>query len=360
MLRKIVAIFIILFVSVGGLVTAGFDNGDTGSYEILNYACRLEPQPDSTVRLTITQKWLVTGGHIPWVSVGLPDPNFDIETFSGAAKSVRADNSGSWSGVTLTLDKDYQTGAAFEFTFTIRERDLMPNGRISYTPGWYDSAVTDTLVIQVIIPFGAGDVSYSPAPQSVDSSSITWEKRALKKGERFNIDVTFGGLVSAGAPAAPSSPVDWLNNNQFVLALILPIAILAFSAVYYIRRKQLRSNLSTPPLNLQKKHEEITLDKDGKVVKDVETDDEDKDKNKEDEYTRPAVRPVSVYHSCVARSCACVSCACVSCACACACACAGGHGAGCAKKGLLDCEKCGRKETCTSRPFINNGARPVK
>jgi len=53
--------------------------GDTGTYRIVSYRVALTPRSDGTVAIDYYQRWLVTGGHIPWIMVGTPNGNFDIE-----------------------------------------------------------------------------------------------------------------------------------------------------------------------------------------------------------------------------------------------------------------------------------------
>jgi hypothetical protein len=253
-----------------------------------------------------------------------------------AATGVRADNSGNWYGVYVTLDRDYQSGSSFEFTFKVRLQYLMKNGQINYTPGWYDSAVTGKLTIRALVPPNAGEMTYNPTPTATDSSKIVWEKLNLNPGARMTIQVTFKGLESATyVPLVP--PSDGGLSDTPLDALVIPVIIVIFGAVltfFAIRQRKSQATLTDTPT----KRKVVTLDKEGKVVKEEE----------EEEYTKPSVRPVTTSRSsCYVRSCACVSCACVSCACACACA--GGRGAGCAKKGFIDCDKCGRKGECRER-----------
>ena len=106
MLRWLSAgIFAIVF-----LLAAIPTNADTGTYRIADYIVSLEPQSSGKVRITYEQKWEVLSGNIPWITVGLPNSNFSVEEFSGAASKVYANNSGGWYGVRVDLDKDYLPG----------------------------------------------------------------------------------------------------------------------------------------------------------------------------------------------------------------------------------------------------------
>ena len=62
---------------------------DTGTYEILNYTVELTPLSDGSVNMTYYQEWLCTGGHIPWVTVGTANGNFDIISTGDNVESAR-------------------------------------------------------------------------------------------------------------------------------------------------------------------------------------------------------------------------------------------------------------------------------
>ena len=131
---------------------------DTGTYEILDYAVELTPLDDGGVHMEYYQEWLCTGGHIPWVTVGTANSNFNIISTGGNVASARDDSGGGWQGVYLTLDKDYASGEQFTVSFSIVQRDLLERltdegkWRIDFTPGWYDNCVTDNLTITLNSP----------------------------------------------------------------------------------------------------------------------------------------------------------------------------------------------------------------
>ena len=100
-------------------------NADTGTYQILDYVVSLEPQSSGKVRITYEQEWKVLSGNIPWITVGLPNSNFSVEEFSGAASRVYANNSGGWYGVRVDLDKDYLPGETFRVKFVVLQGNLL-------------------------------------------------------------------------------------------------------------------------------------------------------------------------------------------------------------------------------------------
>src|SRR5512137_554446 len=131
---------------------------DTATYQISNYVVTLEPQSNGQVRMTYQQEWKVLSGHIPWITVGLANSNYTMDSYSEAAARVSAANSGGFTGVRVDLDKDYQPGESFKLQFVVLQSNLLERltsekkWRIDFTPGWYDNAVTDHLQINLVSP----------------------------------------------------------------------------------------------------------------------------------------------------------------------------------------------------------------
>ncbi len=98
---------------------------DTGTYGISSYTITLEPQSSGQVKISVEQQWKVLSGNIPWVTVGLPNDNFSVENYSGAASKVSTANSGGFSGVRVDLDKTYLPGQTFTFQFTVLQSNLL-------------------------------------------------------------------------------------------------------------------------------------------------------------------------------------------------------------------------------------------
>jgi hypothetical protein len=343
---------------------------DTGTYEILNYAVELTPSSDGSVNMTYYQEWLCTGGHIPWVTVGTADSNFDIVSTGGNVESASKDSSGGWQGVHLTLDKDYTSSETFVVSFSIIQRNLLerlPNEgkwRIDFTPGWYDNCVTDNLTITLNSPVPVSSYNFTPQPAQVIGDIVTWQT-SLARGGRFNVTMESydGGFLQPAEPTGPGFSWLWVLIPAFIIGLFV---------VRFVRsRRRERSSTSEEYIfdekgNLDNRLKEAKekWDKDRKDTKFSNTEqtrfDEfvaekklEPDINGDYYYNGSFINPwilfwalnslsyrkpnmdVVTTRGAGARggsSCVAVSCACVACACACACACAGGGAAGCAKK----------------------------
>ena len=191
---------------------------DTGTYEILDYAVELTPLDDGGVHMTYYQKWLCTGGHIPWVTVGTANSNYNIIATGGNVGSARDDSSGVWQGAYLTLDKDYTSGEQFTVSFSIVQRDLLERltdegkWRIDFTPGWYDNCVTHNLTIALNSPVPVSSYAFAPEPaQVIDDttghilcsfSSLNKEfKTEMKKGNNREAAKLVGEFIAEKAKA---------------------------------------------------------------------------------------------------------------------------------------------------------------
>lgn len=340
---------------------------DTGTYQILDYTVLMEPQPDGQVRMTYTQTWKVLSGHIPWVTVGLPNTNFGVVTFSGAAARVYPYNSSGFSGVRADLDKDYQPNQTFIVKFTVLQGSLLERlttqdkWRINFTPGWYDNAATDHLKISLASPVDISTYStITPTPASTAANTIVWEKYNLRAGGRFAVKVECLDGSFLMPVTTPTTQFPSANTTSY-LPVVIIVAMVGLIIAFWIfaayKSRQAREAREQALITAEERL--ITSDKEKKeeaekgfreyvVTKGIEPDEDGRyyDRGYGD-YITPAIwmailtnqrrqTPANTGPS----TCVSCACACVSCACACACACAGGGAAGCSKKSLHQCRDC--------------------
>lgn len=363
MLRRLSAgLFALVFL----LAIADFPAlADTGTYSISSYNVTLEPQNNGQVRISIDQQWKVLSGDIPWVTVGLPNSNFSVENYGGAASKVAPANSNGFSGVRVDLDQDYLPGQSFDIKFSVLQSNLLERltadkkWRINYTPGWYDQAAIGSLQIQLVSPVDYQTYSSaSPAPASINNNLITWQLLNLSPGGRFNITVesSDGSFLTAAAPAGSSQNNAFGSTFFIIIGIILAAGFLIFWGIR--KNRQARDNevknrvagIEEEMAKDKKKKEEVEEGFDQYVEKQkIQPDIQGRyyDRSYGD-YITPAIwaavissqlngQSGSGYVPPSNPSCAC---ACVSCACACACACAGGGAAGCSRKSLHECQVC--------------------
>jgi hypothetical protein len=311
---------IVLFLAAGLFTMAGRAlAGDTGTYRISNYEVALTPRSDGTVAVQYYQKWLVTGGHIPWITVGTSNGNFTITGSGGSVSRAESAGQGGWSGARLDLDRDYQSGETFEVSFSIVQKGLFyaeeQNYKFDFTPGWYDRAVTDTLRMSVKFFAKLETVTADPQPSFVSGEEMVWNKYGLGAGEHFSIHVSFPvGLFPAGIAASNLKKASGGGGSGIIGAIvfIIIIVIIIIMIVRFSKRGYSGGRMFYGGI--------------------------------------PGGRPGGG-GSGGGRSAgggggfggASMSCACACVSCACACACAGGGGAGCSRKQEHTCPICEKK-----------------
>ncbi len=291
--------------------------GDTGTYKIDDYKVRLTPHSDGNVTIEYYQKWLVTGGHIPWITVGVPNSNFTIRNGKGAAKNISSASEGGWSGVRVDLDRDYRPGESFQVWFSIEQSGVFhaTDGefKLDFIPGWYDHAVIGQLTVTMHVASKIGDVKASPQPTSVEGQEITWVRKNLGQGQQIQVSIAFPKVYMPGVKATEPGPShempDWFPLILFACLFML----------FWFLSRVFRGSVGSRG------------------------------------YSGGSIffgglgggggsgRSSSGGGGFGGSSSSC-ACACVSCACACACA-GGGGGAGCSKKTTHSCPLCRGRRT---------------
>jgi hypothetical protein len=287
----------------------------------VSYRVALTPRSDGTVAIDYYQKWLVTGGHVPWITVGTPNGNFAITGSGGAVTVAESVSGGGWSGVRLDLDRDYRPGESFEVSLSIVQRGLFyadeKSYKLDFTPGWYDRAATDTLRVSVNFFASLETVSASPGPSLTTGDGMIWNAYGLDPGERFSLRIAFPrALVPAGMDKQNlRSSSGGSGAAKGVIAFIIVVFLVFIVIMVLFASKAAYSG--------------------GRIF-----------------YGGIPGGRLGGGRAGGRRSGsggggfggASMSCACACVSCACACACAGGSGAGCARKLEHTCPVCGGKK----------------
>ncbi|MGE5587055.1 MAG: hypothetical protein ACM3ZO_02395 [Clostridia bacterium] len=313
---------------------------DTGTYRILSYVVSLVPEPDGSWIADYSQEWEVTGGRIPWVTVGLPDHGYTIRSGGGAAARVSRADYGSWSGVRVDLDREYVAGETFRFSFQVRQEGMGHRKgdavTFAFVPGWYDRAETERLEVRLSNPGDAGDLLYaSPEPTQKTDEEVIWTAR-LGRGERFKVAFEFSsrlfpdleagtGSRPGAADEKPAGITPAASTAVFaliVIAVVVVLTIIILAAVSrggYTGRRGIYygTYFPIPPAGRSSWGSRSGSSS-----------------GRGGSGSSGGSRKSGGGGGFGGRSigCACVSCACACVSCACACACAGGGGAGCARK----------------------------
>lgn len=309
--KKYIWLFSLFFIV--GIVFFAF--ADTGTYQILDYRVKLTPHSDGIMEMEYYQKWLVTGGHIPWITIALANSSYHINQSKnkGNIKSIYSYNSSGWSGARIDLDSDYLPNDTFEVGFTVLQSKLFyadkGDYKLEFTPGWYDRAVTDRLAVTIHYFAPLDQVVASPKPTRIEGEKITWEKFNLGKGQRLSISTSFpkSYMPQARKSALKSRRVSrkglfrWVSPSFLIFFTIWMTIFIIFQA---------RGS---------------RYGKGGSIFA----------AGSGGRYGRSSGGGGGFGGR--SSSCACASCAC-------ACACAGGGGAGCSKKTIHTCPICSNKK----------------
>jgi hypothetical protein len=313
---------LILFVLLVSLLMATNCLADTGTYRIIDYSVTLNPKANGEIVMDYSQTWQVTGGNIPWVTVGLSNANYQIVSWGGVAKTISNGNEGSsWYGARVDLKKIFLPNEFFTYNFTIIQRNLLDQRSdgywIVFTPGWYDRCSTEKLSIKVVSPIDLKNVTTDPKPVAAEGRTLIFSKNNLGMGDRYKISIKFPKNAFFKMPA--QAPESGMGIPTILFWLILLVIVFGLAGIVYWANKDDSSSASYS-----------YHDYSGPIVSSGSI--------------RRRIRSLENHSSggSGAFGGRAISCACVSCACACACACAGGGGggAGCAKKWLHSCKNC--------------------
>jgi hypothetical protein len=292
---------ILCVIVLAGLAAPG--RADTGTYEIPEYRVTLELGTDGLADVTYYQKWRVTGGNIPWITVGMPHRAFavDTSTAGGAVRSIREANKGSWSGVRIDLDRKYLAGDTFEVRFTVRDVALLyedPAGyKLDFVPGWYDRAKIGALSVELTGVELSQVAAVFPPPTEQEAERLLWQQASLPPGARYRVQATLPQAAFEGEVI--TAPATDAKQDRGVIAGVVSVCVIAVVIVIGIafRRRGGGGYGGGGHVALGGAH-----------------------------Y-------VATTHAATSCACACV-------ACACACACAGGGAAGCDRKLQRTCPLC--------------------
>lgn len=229
--------FLILGLLVFSVYTV---SADTGTYVLQKQNAELVIKNNTDVIINYDVDFTVTGGNIPWVTMGLPNRNFDIISSGGAVKTIRPSNDGSWTGVRIDLDKTYLPGQTFNYKFSVvQKKFVVPyNGRASvqFTPVYWDNAVIKNMQIRFVIPPGIKEVKTSDSAAIFgNDSSVTWQFTEVPKGVRKTVGLTmpinnetFASLQSTGgSPPTPLTQVSSATQlgDQLLLWVVIGVVV---------------------------------------------------------------------------------------------------------------------------------------
>jgi Zn-finger nucleic acid-binding protein len=225
---------------------------DTGTYTVTSQDVDLWVQTDGNVIIRYEIGMMVQSGNIPWVTVGLPTSNFEVRSSGGNAASVIPQNSGSWSGVYVTLDKTYYANERLVFSFEVLQKEFIykykdQQASLLFTPCWWDNAVVEQMNVTIHLPPEIQSVTTTSQPTFFMNSSIVWKWTNMPAGEKKSAGVLMPLSAFSHVGSGPGF-FDFLSQYSWVLwfAAVFTGVVVVILAV--VLRRGFRSSYEDPQM----------------------------------------------------------------------------------------------------------------
>jgi len=230
---------IIFFLLVTLLLFSGTANAEnTGTIVIKQQNVDLYIQNNGDVRIHYDDIIQVTSGDCPWITMGLPTPDFTVLDFSGAASSVVPQNSAGWSGVYVKLDKDYKPGQTFEFQFTADQHGFVANhngqASVEIIPVWFDDTPITAMTVTLHVPPGVSRVSTSDNAAKFGNGVVFWTFANLAAGQRETVGIDmpdYQGVYPAAARSAIPDGISFFDPGRAGWIILFFVALWVFIPV---------------------------------------------------------------------------------------------------------------------------------
>ena len=222
---------ITLIILLGMLLLPAVAVADTGTYEISKQYVTLDVRLDGNVLIEYNITMKVTGGNIPWVTVGLPNSKYTIKDYGGVAKTCKRDDYGSWTGVKMTLDKTYYAGDSFYFSFSALQKGFIyeygdNQSSIQFTPCWWDNAVTKDLKVKFTLPNEIKEVMTTLEGATFGESYVQWQWSNVPKGQKHTVGFIMDGAPFTSLATSTGSSGDFTVWFFIFISVIIIIGVL--------------------------------------------------------------------------------------------------------------------------------------
>lgn len=199
MIQKTTRLIAILLILAGILFLAQPVHSQ-GTDEIRDYAIDIQPQEDGSVVNSYAIDWCVisnSAGPLSWITLGMPNENYEIMGFSGDIASVIPYNQDFDTMVRIDLPQEVYAGECVTLNIQIHQYGLAKldegTGEIGFyfTPGWFNEVPIDHMRITWHLPSDETLIkSINPKPSNQEAGLATWED-ALQPGEKFPVSVIY-------------------------------------------------------------------------------------------------------------------------------------------------------------------------
>jgi len=183
--------------------------------EIQSYEVHVQVNADGTLTDTYHIQWKVLNdsreGPLSWVTAGMPNRNYNIVSYGGAAYAASNTQDGY---INIVLDTSYYQNDVADFTYTVTQRDMLCVSdeeaapyMIDFAPGWFPKIKIDSyrFTMSPASPAVGGN------QDSTDGDTLVWAGSLKPNGHR-EMKVYYTAAAFAGEPDTVSwSPIDYSN-----------------------------------------------------------------------------------------------------------------------------------------------------
>ena len=212
--QRISAIVLVVMLAIASVPTGGVHAA--GTDEIKNYAIDILPQDDGSLVDTYAINWCVisnSAGPLTWITVGMPNEQYEIVSSSGDVASVKPNNEGFDYKIRIDLPREVNAGDCVNVSVQIHQYGLANLDKTTndigfqFTPGWFDEVPVDHLQVTWHLPSDATQIkSFNPKPATQNDSQAVWESE-LQPGGKFPISVVYAEAAFPNFnPAATGLP----------------------------------------------------------------------------------------------------------------------------------------------------------
>lgn len=199
MIRKITR-FIAMILILAGILFLVQPVHSQGTDEIKDYVIDIQPQEDGSAVNSYAIDWCVisnSAGPLSWITLGMPNENYEILGYSGDIASVISYDQGFDTMIRINLPQEVNAGECVTFNVQIHQYGLAGLDENTneigfyFTPGWFNDVPIERLHIIWHLPADETLVkSFNPKPSSQEEGLATWED-SLQPGEKFPVSVIY-------------------------------------------------------------------------------------------------------------------------------------------------------------------------
>jgi len=228
-IRPCMMALMLIAILLAGCVSAGTTNVD----EIKDYKVDVWALPDGHLKIVYAINWCVVSdaeGDLTYITVGVPNRSFTIESYDGEfIKSIKDASESDWSGVRIDMNRPFKVGECFTVGFTINQGQMLNftdgNPCYKFVPGWFDEVPIDHLMVRWVGRPEQTVTSSAPRPRQ-EEDVLIWEASNIAPGSKYTVELIYrqGSFPDWKDEKAPGMPL-WLIIVIIIVALIILVGL---------------------------------------------------------------------------------------------------------------------------------------